>query len=53
VHKYLRPLLARIECGEIDPSFLITHRPPLEQAPEAYKMGRDKQEGCTKVVLTP
>jgi threonine dehydrogenase-like Zn-dependent dehydrogenase len=53
VHKYLKPLLGHIERGEIDPSFVITHRLPLEQAPAAYKTFRDKQDGCIKVVLTP
>ncbi|WP_050030988.1 zinc-dependent alcohol dehydrogenase [Verrucomicrobium sp. BvORR034] len=53
VQRYLRPLLSRIENGEIDPSFVITHRLPLEKAPDAYKMFRDKQDGCMKVVLSP
>ncbi len=50
---YLAPLLARIENGEIDPSFVITHRLPLSEAPAAYKTFRDKQDGCIKVFLTP
>ncbi|PSR17085.1 glutathione-dependent formaldehyde dehydrogenase [filamentous cyanobacterium CCP3] len=53
VHKYLRPLLERIQQGDIDPSFLITHRLPLEEAPLAYKIFRDKEEDCIKVVLKP
>jgi len=53
VQRYLRPLLERIERGEIDPSFVITHRLPLEEAPRGYKIFRDKQEGCIKVVLKP
>ncbi|HEX3560585.1 MAG TPA: zinc-dependent alcohol dehydrogenase [Pyrinomonadaceae bacterium] len=53
VHRYLRPLLERVERGEIDPSFLITHRVRLEDAPEAYKIFRDKQDECIKVVLKP
>jgi len=53
VQRYLRPLLARIENREIDPSFIITHRLPLEQASAAYRMFRDKQDECIKVVLTP
>ncbi len=53
VQRYLRPLLNRIEAGEIDPSFVITHRVPLEQAPQAYRAFRDKQHGCVKVVLVP
>jgi len=53
VHRYLKPLLDRIQKGEIDPSFIITHRLPLEKAPEAYRTFRDKQERCIKVVLKP
>jgi threonine dehydrogenase-like Zn-dependent dehydrogenase len=52
-HRYLRPLLARIRAGEIDPTFVITHRMSLEEAPEAYRIFRDKEEDCVKVVLTP
>jgi threonine dehydrogenase-like Zn-dependent dehydrogenase len=51
--KYMGPLLEKIQEGEIDPSFVITHRIPLEQAPEAYKTFRDKEDGCIKVVLKP
>lgn len=51
VHRYLRPLLARIERGDLDPSFVITHRMRLDDAPRAYRLFRDKQEGCIKVVL--
>jgi threonine dehydrogenase-like Zn-dependent dehydrogenase len=53
MHNYLKPLLDRIEKGEIDPSFVITHRLGLEDAPAAYKTFRDKQDGCIKVVLKP
>ncbi|RFA31139.1 glutathione-dependent formaldehyde dehydrogenase [Alkalilimnicola ehrlichii] len=53
VHKYLQPLLERIATGDIDPSFVITHRMSLEQAPQAYEMFRDKQDGCIKVMLQP
>src|SRR5205085_968766 len=42
-----------IDAGEIDPSFVITHRLPLEEAPGAYKTFRDKKDGCIKVVLKP
>ncbi|GAC1351358.1 MAG: zinc-dependent alcohol dehydrogenase [Polyangiales bacterium] len=48
---YMRPLLQRIEKGEIDISFVITHRIKLDQAPEAYKTFRDKKDGCIKVVI--
>jgi threonine dehydrogenase-like Zn-dependent dehydrogenase len=53
VHRYLRPLLERIERGEIDPSFVVTHRMPLFDAPRAYEMFLDKLDGCEKVVLKP
>src|SRR4051812_5819751 len=53
VAKYHHKLLNKIESGEIDPSFVITHRVPLEKAPEMYKTFRDKQHGCIKVVLQP
>ncbi len=53
VQRYLRPLLRRIEDGEIDPTYIITHRLPLESAPMAYQMFRDKQDECMKVVLKP
>ncbi len=53
VHRYLKPLMAKIEAGEIDPSFLITHRLALADAPKGYKTFRDKTDGCVKVVLTP
>ena len=53
VQYYLPNLLARIEKGEIDPSFVITHRATLEEGPALYKTFRDKQEGCIKVVMKP
>lgn len=53
VQHYLPKLLERIEKGEIDPSFVITHRGTLEEGPELYKTFRDKQDGCIKVVLKP
>jgi threonine dehydrogenase-like Zn-dependent dehydrogenase len=53
VQRYLHPLLDRIGNGEIDPSFIITHRLQLDEAPQAYKTFRDKQDECIKVVLTP
>ena len=53
VQRYLRPLLELVERGAIDPSFVITHRLPLEQAPAAYETFRDKKDGCIKVVLKP
>lgn len=53
VHRFVEPLLARMQKGEIDPSFIISHTLPLEQAAEAYDMFREKQDGCIKVVLKP
>ena len=53
VQRYTKPLLKKIESGEIDPSFIISHRAPLDDAPELYKTFRDKKDGCTKVVLKP
>ena len=50
---YMRPLLKKIEAGEIDPSFVITDRVKLDDAPAAYKKFRDKKDGCIKVVLQP
>lgn len=52
-HRYLAPLLAKIEAGEIDPSFVITHRVTLEDGPEMYRKFRDKEDGCIKVVIRP
>jgi threonine dehydrogenase-like Zn-dependent dehydrogenase len=52
-HKYVKPLMKMIEEGKIDPSFVITHRLPLDEAPEAYDMFREKRDGCIKVVLKP
>lgn len=53
VQRYMRPLLERIRKGEIDPTFLITHRLPLGQAPHGYEIFKHKQDNCTKVVLKP
>ena len=53
VHKYLRPLLDRVQKGEIDPSFVITHRMKLDDAPHGYKIFNDKKDNCIKVVLKP
>ncbi|GAA5436070.1 zinc-dependent alcohol dehydrogenase [Deinococcus aquaticus] len=52
-HRHIGPLLSRIEAGEIDPSFVITHRASLDQAPDLYRTFRDKHDGCVKVVLNP
>ena len=53
VQHYLPSLLQQIEKGEIDPSFVITHRASLEEGPDLYKTFRDKKDGCIKVVLKP
>ncbi len=53
VHRYMRPLLARIEKGEIDPSAIISHRLRLDDAPEAYRRFRDKESDHVKVVMRP
>jgi threonine dehydrogenase-like Zn-dependent dehydrogenase len=51
VQHYMKPLLARIEAGEIDPSFIITHRVSLADVPDAYMMFRNKEDDCVKVVV--
>jgi threonine dehydrogenase-like Zn-dependent dehydrogenase len=53
VHRYMRPLLERIQRGEIDPSFVISHRMTLDQAAQGYELFNDKEDNCTKIVLTP
>ena len=53
VQRYMKPLLERIERGEIDPTRIITHTLPLQQTPHGYDIFKHKQEGCEKVVLKP
>jgi threonine dehydrogenase-like Zn-dependent dehydrogenase len=53
VHRYMAPLLQRIQAGQIDPGFVITHRMTLQDAPRGYQMFRDKQDDCEKIVLSP
>jgi threonine dehydrogenase-like Zn-dependent dehydrogenase len=53
MHRYLPRLLARIEAGEIDPSYIITHRVALDDAPAMYRTFREKQDHCIKVVMRP
>ncbi|WP_322516721.1 zinc-dependent alcohol dehydrogenase [Rhodopseudomonas palustris] len=53
VQRYLPQLLSRIEKGEIDPTFVITHRATLDEGPDLYKTFRDKKDGCIKVVMKP
>jgi threonine dehydrogenase-like Zn-dependent dehydrogenase len=51
VHRYLEPLMGHIERGDIDPSFVISHRMQLDDAPQGYRMFLEKQDECTKIVL--
>lgn len=53
VQRYMRPLLERVQRGEIDPSFVVTHRLRLDEAPEGYDMFLHKEDQCVKVVLKP
>ncbi len=53
MQRYLQPLLERIEKGQLDPSFIISHRIGIEEIPEAFRIFRDKEYGCTKVVIDP
>lgn len=53
VQRYMRPLLQRIRNGEIDPTAIISHHLPLDQAPQGYEIFKHKRDNCTKVVLNP
>ncbi|MBL1177815.1 zinc-dependent alcohol dehydrogenase [Pantanalinema sp. GBBB05] len=53
VHRYLKPLLEHVQRGDIDPSFVITHRLPLEEAPKGYEIFKHKKDSCIKIVLKP
>ena len=53
MHRYMKPLLERIEKGQIDPTYIISHRITLDDAPEMYKVWRDKKEQVTKIVIDP
>lgn len=53
VHKYIHLLLDRIRRGDIDPSFVISHETSLDEAPDAYRMFREKTDDCVKVVMRP
>jgi threonine dehydrogenase-like Zn-dependent dehydrogenase len=53
VQRYMKPLLQRIENGEIDPSFVITHRMGLSEAPKGYEIFTKKRDECIKIVLNP
>ncbi|PSQ61764.1 MAG: glutathione-dependent formaldehyde dehydrogenase [Halobacteriales archaeon SW_8_66_22] len=53
VQRYLEPLLNRIEAGDVDPSFVLTHEAPLADGPEMYRTFNDKADGCIKTILRP
>ena len=53
VQRYLEPLLNRIEAGDVDPSFVVTHEAPLADGPEMYRTFNDKADGCIKTILRP
>jgi threonine dehydrogenase-like Zn-dependent dehydrogenase len=53
VHKYLKPLYDHVKNGDIDPSFVVTHRMGLDMAPDGYETFKHKQDDCVKVVLKP
>jgi threonine dehydrogenase-like Zn-dependent dehydrogenase len=53
MHSYMKPLLGRIEKGEIDPSYIISHRITLDEAPNMYEVWRDKKDNVTKIVIDP
>jgi threonine dehydrogenase-like Zn-dependent dehydrogenase len=53
VHKYVQPLMQLIEKKELDSTFIITHRMALDDAPQGYRIFRDKQESCVKIVMNP
>jgi threonine dehydrogenase-like Zn-dependent dehydrogenase len=51
VQRYMRPLLERIQNREIDPSFVVTHRMALDEAPRGFEIFNGKRDGCEKIVL--
>jgi threonine dehydrogenase-like Zn-dependent dehydrogenase len=53
MQRYMGPLLERIQKGEIDPSFVVTHHLPLDDAPHGYEIFKNKEDNCIKVVLKP
>ena len=53
VHKYMKPLLEKVQNGEIDPSFVITHRINLADAPTGYATFKKQEQDCIKVVMKP
>src|SRR6202012_4445709 len=53
MHNYMKPLLEKIEAGQIDPTYIISHRITLDEVPEMYKVWRDKKDKVTKIVIDP
>ena len=53
MQRYMEPLLEKIEAGEIDPSFVITHKFPLDDGPEAYKTSATRRTAASKSSLKP
>jgi threonine dehydrogenase-like Zn-dependent dehydrogenase len=53
VHRYLKPLLDHVRNGDIDPSFVVTHKLGLDDAPNGYETFKHKEDECVKVVLKP
>lgn len=53
MHRYMKPLLERIEKGQIDPSYMISHRITIDEAPKMYEIWRDKKDNVTKIVIDP
>jgi threonine dehydrogenase-like Zn-dependent dehydrogenase len=53
VQRYMQPLLEKIEQGAIDPSFVISHRMTLEDAPYGYQIFKNKEDSCLKIVMNP
>jgi threonine dehydrogenase-like Zn-dependent dehydrogenase len=53
MHNYMKPLLERIEKGQIDPTYIISHRITLDEVPEMYRVWRDKEQQVTKIVIDP
>jgi threonine dehydrogenase-like Zn-dependent dehydrogenase len=53
MHNYMKPLLERIEKGQLDPTYIISHRITLDEAPEMYEVWRDKKDNVTKIVIDP
>jgi threonine dehydrogenase-like Zn-dependent dehydrogenase len=53
MHTYMKPLLERIEKRQVNPSYIISHRITLDEAPERYKVWRDKKEHVTNIVIDP